>query len=234
MAINITRAIVDATGRLFERNGLILLGAVLIAQFAYTLGLSSLLPTMSVAPESIPTAGSILGAVFLLLGIGGLLWLSVVSLRVFYIDETQTIPRSAYTENIGRAAVHLLVAGALYFLAVTFGFVLLIVPGIFLAVSLFFFDIHVAVRNRNFVDALGDSWTTTKGNRWPVLGLFLVTTVLYIGFTALDLALDSVGGLVHWVMIELVATVLFVFVLAVTARAFVQLQAEEKRSEPAA
>jgi len=63
-------------------------------------------------------------------------------------------------------------------------FVLLIVPG-FIAITVLWVTIPVAVVERRGLGSLARSAELTKGYRWPILGLFLVTAVIIFGVAML-------------------------------------------------
>jgi uncharacterized membrane protein len=74
--------------------------------------------------------------------------------------------------------VSLIVSGLLMGLAVSIGFVLLVIPGIYLYVRLAFFWLAVA-DGAGPIDALQRSWSVTAGAFWKVL-VFLVVAYLII------------------------------------------------------
>lgn len=78
-----------------------------------------------------------------------------------------------------------LVAGLLYAAVVAAGFLLLILPGLYLLVRLSFFPYAIA-DGLGPLEALSKSWQLTKGQFWGILGLFFVQfLVLVAGIIAL-------------------------------------------------
>lgn len=71
-------------------------------------------------------------------------------------------------------------AGLLAFLLTLVGFVLLIVPGIMIALALSFVRYLVIDRNLGPIEALKESARLTRGHRWALLGLFLMTALVNI------------------------------------------------------
>lgn len=80
--------------------------------------------------------------------------------------------------------VNLLVSSILFGLIVGVGFILLIVPGIYLALRLQFYSYYVVDKNAGITDSLKMSWETTRGK---VLDLFF--------FVLLLIALNILGAL---------------------------------------
>lgn len=68
----------------------------------------------------------------------------------------------------------------IYAFVVIFGFILLVIPGIWLGTRLQFFRLLIVDRNLRATDALAESWKITKGHVWHLLGLFLVLIVMNI------------------------------------------------------
>jgi len=85
-----------------------------------------------------------------------------------------------------------LLASLLLGLGVGLGLLLLIVPGIVLAIGWSYWMYLVVDRGRGPVDALGTSWKITRGFKWPLFGLML----LFIPITILGLLACGVGVLV--------------------------------------
>ncbi len=74
--------------------------------------------------------------------------------------------------------------GILSFLAIMGASIMLIIPGIWLAVAMSFFDYALVIENRRGIDALRQSREYVKGYWWPVFGrtllLGLISMVLII------------------------------------------------------
>ncbi len=85
---------------------------------------------------------------------------------------------------IGATLLYALVAGV--------GFVLLIIPGIYVLVRLCLFLVPVIVESEGPVKTLGTSWRLIGGNWWRAL---TVITVLFIILFVLELVLSSLTGI---------------------------------------
>jgi hypothetical protein len=84
-----------------------------------------------------------------------------------------------------------LLVGILVGLAVFAGLILLVVPGIIIAVRLSVSIPALVVERRRGTDALGRSWNLVKGYSWPVFGAFIVVAVLN---AIVNGALTAIGG----------------------------------------
>ncbi len=71
------------------------------------------------------------------------------------------------------------------------GFILLVIPGIFLAVKLSVSIQSLVVENRRGTKAIGRSWELTKGHFWHVLGAFLLALIIAAAVTGIT---GSIGG----------------------------------------
>ena len=78
----------------------------------------------------------------------------------------------------------LIVAGVLAVLGVTLGLILLIVPGLYLLTRWLFIVPAIVLEGRSAGESFGRSNEIGTGNRWSVLGLAVVTVVLYVLATA--------------------------------------------------
>lgn len=80
--------------------------------------------------------------------------------------------------------VPMLVAHSLALFLIVLGYVLLIVPGVVLTVSLLFFPQFVT-EGRGPLQALSDSWNITKGHRWQILVfVFAISGLVVAGLLA--------------------------------------------------
>jgi hypothetical protein len=176
-------------------------------------------------PVSLGLSPAIAGVLSLLLGLVSVV-VTVAALRTFVGDETETIPREHFTEDVPWAALNLIVGSIVFGIVVAVGFVLLVIPGLFLLVSLFLWEMFVAVEGENFVDGFRRSWELTSGRRIRLFGLGLVVLVVALvvstAFSIPGVVLPDVAGF----LIQQVGSALVgVFVLAAVAETYNQLVA---------
>jgi hypothetical protein len=105
--------------------------------------------------------------------------------------------RSApFAEVMRRAAAKMLpvlAASVLMYLGVVIGLMLFLVPGVIVAVMWVVALPTVVADTSHPIRALGRSRALTRGNRWRIFGLCIVTWVVLIGADAI--ILGSIGGL---------------------------------------
>ncbi|MFC6974493.1 hypothetical protein ACFQL1_07100 [Halomicroarcula sp. GCM10025709] len=113
------------------------------------------------------------------------------------------------------------------------GSLLLIIPGIIAYVAFLFTLVYIAVEDENFIASLGDSWTLTRGNWHPLFGLLLII-IVGLGLVSTILSVlasfivNALAGPAISTLVSGVITVPFsLFVLGVTAEAFVQLRGSD-------
>jgi len=238
MSLQIGPALRSGADKLLSRTGAILLAAyialtaailplsnTMIVRIYETAGLTEATGAIPLAlgvPLSVAVGGYLLGAV-----VGA--YLSVVGMRTFVDGDGGQFPSGAFTRNVPLALVNVLVGGFVYFLLMTVGFVLLVVPGIIAYVAFLFMLPYVAVEDRNFVGALRSSYRLSRGN-W--LMLFVLVVLVF----AVASVLGGLGGLVSGLLLppaagQLVSVALTspvsLFSLAVIAAAFEQLRAAD-------
>jgi hypothetical protein len=66
------------------------------------------------------------------------------------------------------------------------GFILLIIPGIFLVVKLFFYEFAILLDNMGVKSSLKKSWHITKGNWWNIFAFLLLMCLAYIPLAIID------------------------------------------------
>lgn len=248
MSVDVGRAIEEGGKRTLARNGLYLVvvtwvlgvldglfsGSVtrqVMAPFAAGNG-----PGGPFGPDGTPFVVAATGpSIGLSAAVAGLLSIVVTllglvvtaaALRTFVTDDTETLPGDRFTHNLGWLLVNLIVGWIVFAIAVAIGFVLLIVPGFFLLVSLFFWETVVAVEDENFVDGFSESWDLTRGNRWWLLLLGVLVLVISAIVSAIFGAIGIVGGGWFDLLVGQIGSAFAgVFVLATTARTFTQLVA---------
>lgn len=126
---------------------------------------------VAVLTGGIPLVGDIMAGLVTIAMIS-VLFVIVSGHKPHYKDLT--VPFSTY-----KVTLHYFLAMILYLLAVLAGLVLLILPGIYVAIRLQFFS-YLAVEHENMgpVDILKKSWALTRGKFWKLFGwsilLFLI------------------------------------------------------------
>lgn len=260
MSLDIGAAITEGVKRLRSRDGLVLVGAFLVvgvlssvATQSLTVELSEALLRFAESPDAPPgtdievfreqvqqarassplavdvTAAGAFGLAFLLGIVAEAL--RIVAVRVFYApaDDRPT----DLTRNLAFATVNGFLGGIVVSVLVGIGFVLLVLPGIFLALALFFVRQEIAVEDRNFVDAMAESWALTKGNRLNLLGLVLVLVIIGLVAFVPTLAASAIGQVGTIAVGAVVSPIVTVFAIAATTRAYAQLkEVEDSDPEP--
>lgn len=240
MPVDIEGALRDGFERTVARNGLAFVGILFAIGLLNGLLASSLwlavVPPEAAGPMPLaPSLGlspAVAGLLSLALGVASLV-VTVGELRTFVTDETERLPTEHFTRNIVLAVVNLIVGGIVFGVVVGIGFVLLVVPGLFLLVSLFFWNVYVVVEDRNFVDAMQRSWSLTRGHRWRLLVLGVVVAVLgAVANAVFGLPGMFLPHVVGFVVAQAGFALVSVFVAATVARTYAQLVALEA-GEPA-
>ena len=112
---------------------------------------------------------SLVGLIFTIMIVGALT--QAVAAR--YLGRPMTI--SGAYDSLGVSTfVTLALASILVGLVVGLGFVLLIIPGIYLAIRLVFVPQAIVLERKGVMDAFSRSWNLVEGSWWRVLGIVLV------------------------------------------------------------
>lgn len=150
------------------------------------------------------------------------------AIRTFVSAETNTIPTENFTRNLLWMLINLIIGGIVFGIIVGIGFVLLVIPGIFLLVSLFFWNLYVVVEDQNFIEGLQNSWALTKGNRIMLFFLGVIVIIITAVLSGIfGVPQVFVGGFVGLAIAQLGSALGTVFTVATAARTYNQLTTHE-------
>ena len=228
----------DALSRGFEKlttgAGLQLAAVYVVLTLVSSVGINSVTVAVTTDLQNPPTlvlpVGVAGGVALFAVGVLGNVVVSLVLFRTMAHERTEldSIPSDA-TRSLVRGSAFLLVANLLVGLAVFVGLLFLVVPGVFLFVSLVFTQVFVAVEDAGPIESMAASWRLSKGDRLSIFLLFLVLFALALGVGLVGIVPSLVSPLLGSVATTLLSSALNVFVVAVIVDAYLQLS----RSAPA-
>lgn len=238
MSIDISRAVRDGISRTASGRGAALVALFVLIGIVGNVGFDSATqamlqlaeelgeePPTPVPEDATPFALPLPGTAILLVVV---LWLfgwaaaGVVAMRVLVADPNERL-RIA---RLSIATVNELIARVIVWVLIGIGLLLLLIPGIFLAISFYFVRPLIAVEDRNFIDAMIESWELSTGRRFDIFILLLVAGVMYVlillpGVIAAAAAPEApLAASIASVLFSAIGTV---FWLAVIARTYVQV-----------
>lgn len=244
MTVEIGQAIEEGFKRTLARNGLYLVGvmwvlSVLNGLFGNTIARNAfqqfegqmgpgMAPGMgpggAVMGPGLGLSTGLAAALSTVLGLVGLV-VVLAAFRTFVSDDQETLPIERFSRNLGWAWVNLLIGWIVFWIVVGIGFVFLLVPGLFLLVSLLFWGVYVAVEDQNFVEGFQNSWQLARGNRLRLFatGVLVVIISLVVSWV---FGIPQLAGLTGWIGLllgQIGTAVTTVFVLATISRTYVQL-----------
>jgi hypothetical protein len=158
---------------------------------------------------------------------------SVVAVRVFAAEEGETSPAGA-TAGLLSATLNGFVGGIVVWGLIIAGSVVFLLPGLFFAVAFYFLRQEIALEDRNFVEAMAESWRLTRGNRLTVFALGLLVVVVSQFEAVVSFALARVSPLAAALVSPVAGGVLAAFGAAVVTRAYLQLRDPEVDEETTA
>lgn len=230
MSLQVGAAVADAARRLASLAGLGVVAAFAGYNLLYAVALDSLV--VATAPSVLirttfavgigAGVASALLVVSLLLGAAA----GVLGARVFAGERGSDLTRRPVTATLSTLVVNLVTS-----IAVVLGMVALVVPGLYLATSLLFGAVFVAVEDEGPVAALRSSWSLATGHRWRLLALLVVVVAIQAGIGAVSVGLAVASPFAGAVTARLLGAVTVAFVLAVVVAAYDQLR-EEAAAEP--
>ncbi|WOE75130.1 glycerophosphoryl diester phosphodiesterase membrane domain-containing protein [Alterisphingorhabdus coralli] len=156
--------------------------------------------------------------------------IGTVTVLTIYLDESRPTVGTAIAAAFGLFIPYFLTS-LLMGLAIGIGFMLLIVPGIYLAIKFICAaPIIVAEKERNPIAALQRSWELTKGNSLRIFGFIVVLFVvlfvisLIVGIVAgIFMIAGSIGASIGQLVQVLFQGVATAFSLAISAAIYRQL-----------
>ncbi|WP_318570693.1 hypothetical protein [Salinigranum marinum] len=234
MALQLGRAIGRGARRSLSISGIVALALMICYQVLFVGSFNAVI--VDQLPSGVQSSGAGVGfalplptevaaglaVVALLLGIGVFL----VTARLFAreLSTLSSLPGDLFTRRIGRAFLSALVVSVVLGVAITIGFAFLLVPGLFLAVSLQFALFAVAVEDTGPVEAFRRSWELASGNRWRLLALVVL-------FGAVGAVGGAVGSLLAFVSPSVgqlaslvINSALVILMYGIIADSFVQLR----------
>lgn len=239
MTLQIGRALGNGVTKTLTRAGLTFVALFGLAQLVFLAATNTLFEAFLASldlpagateastslPLALPVSATVAGALALVTLLV-IQVITVVLIRVMAADR-QVITREAYTRRMGWVLVNSIVAGFVLGVLTTIGFVLLVIPGLFVTISLLFTTVYVADRDENAISALRSSWGLASGNRWRLFGLYLVVLG---GFFLVSFAVGFVlpaGSALSLGVSTALNTVMVVFLMAVITDAYRQLRGDD-------
>jgi hypothetical protein len=152
---------------------------------------------------------------------------AIVGFRVFASGARDEIPSETYS-GLLMPTINGIIAGIVFVVLIAIGLILLVIPGIYFIVALYFFIIFIALEDESFIDALQSSWRLTKGRRLSVFLLFVALFLVNIAFAivggiaslAIGAAVPELGAVLN----VAVGAAFTVFSLAAIYHAYTQLR----------
>lgn len=245
MSLDIPAALEDGFSRLLTRVAGLLLVAYLVIgvistvaaqtlSLAVTDALQSSFPSDAAATPTTPGMGGSALALDVGLPIAVVLFLAqvvlaqavgVVGIRTF-VSEARTSFPTGVTGRLPWVVLNALVAGFIVNVLIGLGTILLVIPGIYVAVALYFVQFEVIVEERNAIDALRSGWELTKDERLGVFLLLLIIFAIGLASSVPSIVLGFVGAPTAAVVLSsvVVGAVAGVIGVAIGSRAYVQLK----------
>lgn len=154
--------------------------------------------------------------------------IGVVGIRTFVSDARSSFP-SGLASNLAWVVLNALAAGFVVNVLIGIGTILLVIPGIYLAVALYFVQFEVIVEEQNAIDALRTGWELTKGERLGVFLLLLVVFAIGLASAVPGIVLGFVGAptLLTVLVSVVVGAVAGLIGVVIGARAYVQLKPDD-------
>lgn len=160
---------------IYKKNFWLLLGVLLVS------GIVSYVPTAigDLQDRGQLQIGFLAGILSLLFWLfGQLIGLGETLINLKLVDGKRAVFNDLF--SCSKLLFSGVIATIAYLAVIIAGFILLIIPGIWLAIRLQFFRYLIVDRGMNPFQALAESWRMTKGKVWKLLGWIAVLVILNI------------------------------------------------------
>ena len=127
-------------------------------------------------------AGLLWGLIAVLLSVVGAFWLQGALIEAVrdVRDGRIDVPVSELFQRTRPRLPALIAAGIVAGIAIAIGFVLLIVPGLFLLTRWSLIPAVIVIEKRSAGESFDRSWQLTKGYGWTVFGALIVAFIIYL------------------------------------------------------
>jgi len=237
MGLTIGQALGRGTRRTLSASGAVLLVSMLLYQFVMVGAVNTLVAT-SLPPEvaseasaaggigfTFPVSTGVAGAITAVAVLfGAAVFFLATRLLARDLSALGSIPASLVSRRFGWAFLSTLAVSLILSIVIPIGFVMLFVPGIFLAVSFQFAIFAVGVEDRGPIAALRRSWELATGNRWRLFGLLLLVFVVGAVAGGVGTVVSLIDPTTGQYVSIVVNSVLVVITYGILADAFVQLR----------
>lgn len=174
--------VLDASFKLLKASFPKIIGfGILIGLISAGLSISGTLFTQGVGASGIESSGLIV--FFIILLIGFLFFFGLYAAMIYRIDNVANQRDDSFGEAMGVAVRKfpvMLLAAFLYSIAVMLGMVLLVIPGLILTLSLFFYAYYIVLEDRSAYQSLKASHKLVWKDWWRTMGVFTVPGVLML------------------------------------------------------
>lgn len=99
-------------------------------------------------------------------------------IRTYLYGREKPFNRSYFTRGVIKPSLHVVAGSIVFMLAVATGWVMFMLPGIFVFVSLFYWYFYVIDKDLSFYSALSSAWKDSGGERLRISGLMISVIVL--------------------------------------------------------
>jgi hypothetical protein len=127
-------------------------------------------------------------------------------------EEEGSAPVSTAGSLIGSVTpklIPLLIMGIIVAICTSVGFVLLIIPGIFVLLVWSVCVPAMMVEDRGIFDSLGRSYNITNGNRWRMIGLAIVLAIIYLVIFFIAVLLAAIAPIIGVIAFVVVGVLLY-------------------------
>jgi hypothetical protein len=239
MSLRLGSAFANGIRRVLTRTGGILLVSLLVLQLLVQVSINTavlgVFPPEGVAQLegqlglTLPVPAGVAAALLVLaLLLNAAFFVTLARGLTRPIDQLGSFPESLYTRRIGRATLSVLGMGIVTGVAVSIGFIFLILPGLFFAICFLFAPFEVGVGDKGAGAALKKSWARSRGNRLQLAVIVILAGVIGAVIGAVGAIFDVARAAVAGdVVANLLSTILFVGLYGIIADAYVQIRGDE-------
>ena len=201
MGIDVLKVVGDSFNTLLKNKTVAvfaIIGALISAAFSFIItsqvqAIHGALGGASSVATALPFMASFLGAFSIGVLIIYLVNIFIEGSVMTAASDAKKDPGAAASQAISRY-LYFLVTSIITGIVVAIGFVLLVIPGIYLAVKLSIAPVEAVVGKKGVMDSLKSSWDATNGNAWSVFFAGLVTLIAVILISLIATGIFALAG----------------------------------------
>ncbi|MEM7827004.1 MAG: hypothetical protein QXQ40_02145 [Candidatus Aenigmatarchaeota archaeon] len=101
---------------------------------------------------------------------------------------------------IAKKYLKLVIGSILYYILIISGFILFLIPGIFLMIKLMFYQYAIIIHNKRVLNSFETSWNITKRNWWQIFAFTLIVLLVSLVFYFISVLASVISSEIEYIL----------------------------------